>query len=84
MLQKLCKGTFSKSIDLLKAYSMYTQKGSSNYHFLPKLTALLTILINADIPAPLKPYFSSQYVLTLHKDPDDLNKLWPISIGTAL
>jgi hypothetical protein len=79
MLLKLCKGNalgpFSASIDLLKTYGMYMQQGSSNYHFLPKLTALLTILINTDIPAPLKPYFSSQYILTLHKDPDDLNKL---------
>ena len=29
-------------------------------------------------------FFASQYVLALHKDPDNLNKLCPIGIGTAL
>ena len=57
------------------------------HKFFPLPTAFTTLLmniINDNIPTPIHPYFTSQYVLALHKDPDDLNKLWPIGIRTAL
>jgi hypothetical protein len=41
-------------------------------------------IINDNIPTPIHPYFTSQYILALYKDPNDLNKLQPIGIGTAL
>ena len=88
MLQKTKRGMaarpFSASTDLFYQYATYTQPGTNSFPFLPAFTTLLTNIINDNIPTPIHPYFASQYVLALHKDPDDLNKLWPIGIGTAL
>ena len=48
------------------------------------LYELFNLAFNNIIPAQIKPYFSDSYLFCLYKDPDDLTKLRPIGIPSAL
>ena len=45
---------------------------------------LMTGIVNVNNSPPTQLCFSSQCILALHRDPDDLSKLCPVGIGVAL
>jgi len=47
-------------------------------------TALVQLVLDGDLPPKCHPSFSSNCFLALHKDPDDLEKVRPLGIGSAL
>jgi hypothetical protein len=79
-------GLFSTSIDLLKDYALYSiqQDDQNTFPYLETFHELITTIAHNNIPSTVKPYFASQYVVALHKDPHNLDKIRPIGIGTAL
>jgi hypothetical protein len=48
------------------------------------LTRLLNFFIHNQVPDDIRSTFAAQYVIALHKDPQNLDKIRPIGIGTAL
>jgi hypothetical protein len=89
-LRRLKRGTatgpFATSIDLLKDYALHstTQETQTIFPYLQTFTQLIHTIAHNKVPATVKPYLSAQYVVALHKDPNNLDKLRPIGIGTAL
>jgi hypothetical protein len=89
-LRRLKRGTasgpFSTSIDVFKDYALYTttRETTTTYPYLDAFCSLITLIAQNKIPSAVKPYLAAQYVVALHKDPQNLNKLRPIGIGTAL
>ena len=89
-LHRLSQGTapgpFSASIDSLRALGLQrsTTHPASDRPYFHNLKKLFTFLLNNQIPSSIRPYFSSIHFFALHKDMNNLNKLRPIGIGTAL
>jgi hypothetical protein len=89
-LRRLKRGTatgpFATSTDLLKDYALYTntQDTQTTYPYLDTFSNLIHLIAQNKIPPAVKPYLSAQYVVALHKDTTNLDKLRPIGIGTAL
>ena len=89
-LHRLSQGTapgpFSASIDSLRALGLQrsTTHPASDRPYFHNLKKLFTFLLNNQIPSSIRSYFSSIHFFALHKDMNNLNKLRPIGIGTAL
>jgi hypothetical protein len=89
-LRRLKRGTasgpFASSIDIFKDYALYTTTvdTQTTYPYLATFSNLIQIIAQNKIPPAVKPYLAAQYVVALHKDPVNLDKLRPIGIGTAL
>jgi hypothetical protein len=88
-LQKQKRGTapgpFADSIDLFRDFATYTSHRSNITHpYLEAFTTLINALASNNIPKDTQPAFAAQYVIALHKDPTNLDKIRPIGIGTAL
>jgi hypothetical protein len=89
-LRRLKRGTasgpFASSIDIFKDYALYTTTvdTQTTYPYLATFSTLIQIIAQNKIPPAVKPYLAAQYVVALHKDPVNLDKLRPIGIGTAL
>jgi hypothetical protein len=89
-LRRLKRGTasgpFATSTDLLKDYALHstTQETQTIFPYLQTFAQLIHIMAHNKVPVAVKPYLSAQYVVALHKDPNHLDKLRPIGIGTAL
>jgi hypothetical protein len=78
-------GPFADSIDLFRDFATYTtHRTQTSYPYLPLFTELINTLANNNIPTDTKTVFAAQYVIALHKDPNNLSKIRPIGIGTAL
>jgi hypothetical protein len=79
-------GPFSTSTDLFKDYGLYSIQHDAQtvFPYLDNFHQLITNNAHNRIPSATKPYFAAQYVVALHKDPQNLNKIRPIGIGTAL
>jgi hypothetical protein len=89
-LRRLKRGTasgpFSTSLDVFKDYALYsvTQDTQTLFPYLDTFHNLITHIAHNNLPPAVKPFFSAQYVVALHKDPKNLDKIRPIGIGTAL
>jgi hypothetical protein len=88
-LQKQKRGTapgpFADSIDLFRDFATYsTQRTNITYPYLDAFTTLINHLAANRTPIDIQPTFAAQYVIALHKDPTNLEKIRPIGIGTAL
>jgi hypothetical protein len=79
-------GPFSTSIDLFKDYALYStqHEAQTTFPYLDSFHELITTIAHNKIPSAVKPYLAAQYVVALHKDPQNLDKIRPIGIGTAL
>jgi hypothetical protein len=78
-------GPFTDSIDLFRDFATYTTHPTqTSYPYLPMFTELINALAHNQIPTNTKTAFAAQYVIALHKDPNNLNKIRPIGIGTVL
>jgi hypothetical protein len=79
-------GPFATSIDLYKDYALFSIQNDSqtSFPYLDPFHELITVIAHNNIPANVKPFFAAQYVVALHKDPNNLDKIRPIGIGTAL
>jgi hypothetical protein len=79
-------GPFSTSIDVFKDYALFSviQDTQTQFPYLETFQTLITHIAHNNIPSAVKPFFSAQYVVALHKDPSNLDKIRPIGIGTAL
>jgi hypothetical protein len=88
-LQKQKRGTapgpFADSIDLFRDYATHkTHQHQTQFPYLSEFTTLLNHFLNNRIPPAIRSTFAAQYVIALHKDPQNLTKIHPIGIGTAL
>jgi hypothetical protein len=89
-LRRLKRGTasgpFATSIDVFKDYTLFstTRETQTTHPYLDAFCNLITLIAHNNIPPTVKPYLAAQYVVALHKDPQNLDKLRPIGIGTAL
>jgi hypothetical protein len=88
-LQKQKRGTapgpFADSIDLFRDFATYTTHRSQTSHpYLSTFTTLINTIATNNIPTDIQTTFAAQYVIALHKDPQNLSKIRPIGIGTAL
>ena len=89
-LHRLSQGTapgpFSASIDTLRNLGLQrsTSHPCSDRPYFNNLKTLFTTILNNQIPPPIRPLFLSIHFFALHKDLNNLNKLRPIGIGTAL
>jgi hypothetical protein len=79
-------GPFATSIDLYKDYALFSiqHDTQTSFPYLDTFHELVTLITHNNIPANVKQYFAAQYVVALHKDPNALDKIRPIGIGTAL
>jgi hypothetical protein len=79
-------GPFATSIDVFKDYALFTSTKATQVHhpYLKTFTALLSLIAQNNIPPAVKPFIATQYVVALHKDPSNLDKIRPIGIGTTL
>ena len=80
-------GPFATSIDIIKSYGLHGQQTDSNNierPFIETFRTLINHIIGARLPPETQQAFSSFYFVALHKDPDNLTKLRPIGIGSAL
>jgi hypothetical protein len=89
-LRRLKRGTapgpFATSTDLLKDYALHTttHDTQTTYPYLDAFSKLVHLIAQNKVPTTVKPYISAQYVVALHKDANNLDKLRPIGIGTSL
>jgi hypothetical protein len=78
-------GPFADSVDLFRDYATHqTHRHQLSYPYLFALTSLLNSFLHNNIPPDIQPTFAAQYVIALHKDQHNLDKIRPIGIGTAL
>lgn len=88
-LQKQKRGTapgpFADSIDLFRDFATYTTHRSNlTYPYLESFSTLINSFAANKTPTDIQETFAAQYVIALHKDPKNLDKIRPIGIGTAL
>jgi hypothetical protein len=79
-------GPFLDLTDTLKEYALHTRNVASptpSQPYLATMTAILRLVIHNQVPPPVTQHLRACRFLALHKDPDDLNKLRPIGIGSA-
>jgi hypothetical protein len=76
-------GPFCDFTDTLKSYGLSAPDQSNNQSRLKTLTNILSLILNNEIPTCISTLLAFCRFLALHKDPDDLDKLRPIGIGTV-
>jgi hypothetical protein len=79
-LQKQKRGTapgpFADSIDLFRDYATHkTHQHQTQYPYLSSLTLLLNSFLHNQVPDDIRSTFAAQYVIALHKDPQNLDKI---------
>jgi hypothetical protein len=88
-------GPFCDQIDPLRDFATFrpqptdTDQATANPHssaypYLVHFTALLQLILDGNLPLACHATFNCNYFLALHKDPNDLRKLRPIGIRSAL
>ena len=88
-LSRIKKGTatgpFADSTDFIRDFaSFHTHHGNTqHYPHLQLFRRVFLHIANGQLPHEVAHSFASQYFLALHKDPQHLDKLRPIGVGTS-
>lgn len=78
-------GPFADSIDLIRDYATHTtHRHQHQFPYLHSITTLINHFLSNRTPPDIQSTYAAQYVIALHKDQTNLNKIRPIGIGTAL
>ena len=79
-------GPFAACTDALVHMALHrtTRAPNSTRPYFSNLQQLFQLLVTAQLPPAIHPILGSNYFLALHKDTNNLERLRPIGIGTAL
>ena len=79
-------GPFANCTDTIVSMALHrtTRAPDSTRPYFGTIKALMQLVVTAQVPPPIQTILASNYFLALHKDLNNLEKLRPIGIGTAI
>ena len=79
-------GPFSTCIDTIVSMALHktTKAPDATRPYFRNIKSLIQLVVTAQVPTTIQPILASNYFLALHKDMNNLERLRPIGIGTAI
>ena len=79
-------GPFSTSTDILVSMALHrtTRSPDATRPYFNSIKSMIQLVVTAQVPPTIQTILASNYFLALHKDINNLERLRPIGIGTAI